>query len=244
LRGERAGWAILFAVLLTGMHLVTARTGLLGFYGAFAVGMLIWLIRQRRWRLGVGVMIMGMAVPLVAYQLSSAVQNKVAITIKDLRNYAEGGDLSHWSLGRRLAVYETSWHMIRKRPFRGWEASFLQTHLIQQYEQEQFRLAREWRLLDPHNQYLMMLLITGVGGLVVFLSMFVLPWLRLRPHSFGAFSMFLALQLSGFLVESILNRQIGIGLFCFFYLFLQGLRYDASGTRTPADTSICSSHAE
>ncbi|MBW1293913.1 hypothetical protein GBO31_00230 [Aquimarina litoralis] len=80
---------------------------------------------------------------------------------------------------------------------------------------------REWFLFikyNTHNQFLDFLLVSGILGLIIFVSFFVFAFWKNR-HSFFSVSLILSFLLIG-LVENYFHRQVGVYCFGVFLIFL------------------------
>ena len=79
-------------------------------------------------------------------------------------------------------------------------------------------------IYNPHNQFLDSLLSTGVVGLLLLLSLFVVPLVRLRQNPQRELLLaLLACTILTALFESIFERQMGMMFFLFFYGMTQQL---------------------
>ena len=74
-----------------------------------------------------------------------------------------------------------------------------------------------------------MLATHGLVGFLVFIALlyFVTIEVKRMPHNKYLMLCFIALFISGFLVESLLEREAGITLFLFFFFVIKNSAYDS-----------------
>jgi O-antigen ligase len=240
---RRGLWAALGLLTLV-LHIFAARTGLVAFYAAvmtWALG--TWwhqrraspshLSSPRRWLAG---LVLGVVlVPLVAYALVPSFRNRVVNTQQDITQYLTGRDISHWSIARRLAAWQTALAVWRTSPIWGVGLADAKAALLAQYPYQDFTLRAADRITDTHNQYLEYLLGLGLVGFGVFVVGLVLPYVRpragLKPD--WLFTRYTWVLCVGMLAESVLERQVGVSFGCAFWLLLHpALRADGPGPKS------------
>jgi O-antigen ligase len=120
------------------------------------------------------------------------------------------------STGGRIQSFEAGWKICKENWLIGVGIGDEQSALQKEFREQNFTYASHHKL-NCHNQFLQTWLATGIFGLFILIVLVLLP-LILNPSilSFG-FSVLLILNL---LVESMLERQIGLFFFTFFYLLL------------------------
>ncbi|MDW8015552.1 MAG: O-antigen ligase family protein [Bacteroidia bacterium] len=197
----------LYLVLLHGLAL---RTGLGALYGTAAIMILFWVLRYRQgwwWGLiGIGLLV-GMLIAFI--QWVPPLQRRWWSLREDLALYQQGRDLTHASVGRRLAALEASWRVFLKNPLFGVGIADNQVEVFAEISQLPYQWKKETYIL-PHNQFVEYAIGLGLIGVGVFIAFWVgalwggggigwVGWL-------GAW--FLIMQ-----VEAILERQIGVTAF-------------------------------
>jgi O-antigen ligase len=174
------------------------------------------------------------------YNLFPSIQNRIYNSIIDANQFYEGNDLSNWSLARRLAAWQTTWHVIMEKPILGVGAGAVKKALQLQYNKEPFIIKPENRVM-PHNQFLetwISLGLVGLANLILILYFFILyirnafnDKIRDVSNSYLRLSFFIAC-ISAMLVESILERQIGVSFFCYFALLLVSYEPESANNHT------------
>jgi O-antigen ligase len=215
-RGKRTGqrFVALFGLifLLTTLHVFTGRTGLFGGYAGMLLAAICWGVKYRRYRLiGLGLLAGAMA-PIAAYHVSPTLKERVDLTVRDVENYLKGGDLTHWSIGRRLATIELAWEAIEDRPLVGYGPSAVDDVLRQEFEEArpELRIHPDFILKSPHNQFLHTWIAFGMIGLAMLLVIVAAPMLGGAGSPYAWFMW--TLLTAAFVVESMMQRQIGVAL--------------------------------
>ena len=211
------------------LHVIGARTGLFGFYASSIVAVLWYIIKEKKYLVGlIAALLLGL-VFVSTYKLLPAWQNRVANTKEDLGREEEGKDINHYSISMRKAALKTAWKIYQNNPILGVGEGDLQDEMDRQYTADGSVLIKENRKL-PHNQFLQTLTTTGIAGLLILILIFLLPLTRMHTWKNILFLAFLVICFCSFQVESVLERQVGITFFCFFYLAMVGM-YPRADTR-------------
>ncbi len=216
---HRKIWLVCGILLLVFMHILASRTGIVAFYSATLIYIFAASLKAKRYT----ILIIGVCglvlLPIIGYQVSGSFKNKVANSVEDFNAVQSGQDINYKSLAMRIEAWKTSGRVIAKNPITGVGASRVDDHLQQQYRIDETVLYPENRV-GPHNQFIEMTLAHGiVGGLL--LLFIVLIWLINVKHSPAILAGAVVIIMS-FLLESFLERQQGILVFCLFlFSFIQ-----------------------
>jgi O-antigen ligase len=180
---SRIGWSI-FALLATinVLFMLQGRTGyliLLALGGWFA-----WctLARNRHsrslawgWRYGVAILAGVAALGLVAYHTSARLHDRVALVIAEYQAWTPGHGKDS-STGQRLDYYSSTIQIVRDHPFMGVGSGGFPEAFKQQVQGTDVLLTN-----NPHNEYLLIAVQTGLPGLALLLYLFYTQW-RYAPH--------------------------------------------------------------
>jgi O-antigen ligase len=175
---QRAGWAA-FAALgtINVLFMVQGRTGyliLLVLLGWFAWTSLARAMHRRGrawgWRQGVLLALAIAAAAVLAYHSSARLHDRVALVVSEYQAWQPGhGRLT--STGQRLDFYSSTLQIVREHPLLGvgtggFPAAFAR------------KIAGTDALAtnNPHNEYLMVAVQTGVAGLLLLLYLFLALW--------------------------------------------------------------------
>lgn len=190
------------------LFILQSRSGILGLM-LLAVGVLLLVfIKLRRYRLGVVLLSCFAVVVAVTVLTVPSSQRRLADTL--------GKVATHDQSDERYIISRASMNVVKANMPWGVGAGDRVDELVAEYQ----RMGAEkqyWRRYNPHNQFVDTLMTTGVLGLLVLLAIVILPTvecLQLKDYLFLAFLLIVSLSA---MFESILERQMGINFFCFFY---------------------------
>ncbi|MFN5324605.1 MAG: O-antigen ligase family protein [Bacteroidota bacterium] len=129
--------------------------------------------------------------------------------------YHRSGDPTGHSITQRLEYWKTGCQIFANNMLFGVGTGDLQISFDRQYEQNQTKLSKDWRL-RAHNQYISIAAAFGIFGLALFFIMLLWPVkeaVRIRDHLYLAF---LATALISMISEDTLETQAGVTFFAFF----------------------------
>lgn len=201
------------------MHLLAYRTGLVALYGALAVGVVQTLIVRRRVAVGLLMVVGLIATPVAAYYALPSVQRRVGQTFDDLDRFRSGQDINEYSLSQRLAAWHTAGTLVRQHWLLGVGQADVRQVMDEQYEQQNFGLRPENRIL-PHNQYLQYLLGGGVLAVALLLALLLLPVLAGPTRTDPFVRHLMAAVGFALLFDSVLEVQYGLNPFVLHYAVL------------------------
>ncbi len=210
------GAAGLLALLL---HLLAYRTGLLVLYTLLAITVLRLLVRQRRYVLGVALLLLLLTAPPLAYQTLPSIRQRVGNTRYDLNRFRTGQDINDYSLSQRLAAWSTALVLIPQHWGLGVAPADIPLEMTRQYTRRSFGLRPENYVL-LHNQYLFALLSLGLPGLSWLLITLFGPLRRRMFRASPDVVAFLLAMATTMLVDTPFSLGSGLHLFVFFYAFL------------------------
>jgi O-antigen ligase len=216
-KAQRPAMAFLAATQLILLHVIAARTGVAAFYAAGIIG-LIWLMIIRK-KILLGILLcscLGILF-LTAYAFLPAWHNRTINAREDLSHIDGGKDINYRSIAMRKEALKTAWKLHEKNPLLGVGTGDLEDEMNRQYEADNTPLLPENRKL-PHNQFIQELVTTGIIGLIILLAVFIVPFSQKRTWQNIFFPGFLVIAFTACQVESLLERQVGITFFTFFYL--------------------------
>jgi hypothetical protein len=215
-------WLWLFTIInLVGLHVLTARTGLVGFYFAcFFLGIIYILKYKIKIRyLVIGVTAIGF-LPIIAFYTLSGFHNRILNSWEDVKVIWNDKDVNYQSMGMRIEASKTAFDIVKRNPIMGIGLSNIKQAMSKQYEDNHSKLYIENRIL-PHNQFVIEAAIHGIIGLVVLLLFFISPFFTKLGQLSPLFLAFWALIFFACMFECLLDRQHGVilvSIFWFLYL--------------------------
>ncbi|REJ82327.1 MAG: hypothetical protein DWQ44_07840 [Bacteroidetes bacterium] len=152
---------------------------------------------------------------LVVYDRYSEVAPEITLEMenKTVQDGAVPAQVS--SLSSRLFIWPLSWRIIIENPLTGVGTGDIKDVLVSEYEKAGFTEGVE-KKLNPHNQFLHTGVILGFPGMIFLLILFIIfSWEYFERRNSLAI-LFNAIIFLNALTESVLERQAGVLLFCFF----------------------------
>lgn len=131
------------------------------------------------------------------------------------------------TLSQRVEYWKAAAEAIRKHPWTGWGTGDYLLAMAYGFDRIESRMEFE-PYMKPHNQYLSMLVIFGVGGLAWFLFAIFYPAIRLRGFAHLPFLAYFVTFMVSIFIDDTLETQAGITFFVYFYNFYLFLREDTA----------------
>jgi O-antigen ligase len=205
------------SVNLLNLHILSARTGLFGFYLSLFVmvsfyGVKVWETSKKKFLLG---LLLFLFLPVIFVFISPSLQNRIKNTNEDLQTITENLNPNDKSVAMRVEAWKTALTLLKNNPL-GIGLGNVEEQMQFQYEKNKTLLTEQNRK-NPHNQFLETALQMGIQGLFVFLVLLFL-YFRYYANSPIGFAI-LSLFIFSFLVESMLERQVSIASWVFFIPF-------------------------
>jgi O-antigen ligase len=198
------------------IHFLSVRTGILALYAALLMLGLGYAFAKKRYLMGIGVVLVVSAMPLLAYHFVPSVKAKIAYMIWDWQQYQKGEGDIYADAGRIYSLI-VGWEIVQESPIRGTKMGHLRP-TVQQKFAEQFPNASEIHM--PHNQFLYIAAGSGLLGLAVFLFAWLFPFFYKgnfrHPLMLGLY----AISFVAFMLEHSIENSIGVAFFIFFLMLL------------------------
>jgi O-antigen ligase len=233
--GKRLAWAA-FALLgaVNVLFMVQGRTGyliLMVLLGWFVWSSFARRMRQRGkdwgWRQEVLIVLAFVVLAIATYHLSSRLHERVEQVISDYQAWTpDHGKLT--STGQRLDFYSNTLHIVREHAWTGVGTGGFPAAFAQQIQGKDVMETN-----NPHNEYLMITVQTGVAGLALLLYLFYTQWRNapLLPTSFeqdAARGLVLAYMLNCALNSALMDHADGLFFAFMSAVLFAGLKRGAS----------------
>jgi O-antigen ligase len=205
-----AGYAFL-VYLVVYIHVLAAKTGLLGFYLVTAIAILR-IVPVRFKTLSTLAII---AVPLMSWFLLPSFQNRVKFVIWDFQNYSEGNYVEGLSDAPRILSYQAGKEIAELHPFSGVGSGDVLNETWKWYDVNAAFLKDYERLL-PSNELLMYGCAAGIPAALVCLIVLAIPFFIKGLRLNMLWVSFHLISFVGFMYEIGLEVQHGVFLYCFF----------------------------
>lgn len=201
------------------LHSIAARTGLLGFYFAIFILLIMWALKRRSFVVPTIVFVLVAALFTGLVRYVDPLQSRYQKSMEDINVYRNGGNINHYSISMRIEYWEKSFKVFLNHPILGTGKADVKQDMKTIFEEEQSVLIKSNRK-GPHNQYLQMLAGHGIVGFIVFTTILLIGiWMAVKKRDL-IYVFFLSLMLFSFFFESFLERQVGLYFFTFLMIYL------------------------
>jgi O-antigen ligase len=161
---------VMTVFLFIGMHIISVRSGLLALYICLFVKSLLFLVKYKKYGLGFSGLGLIIFLPLLAYSTIPSLQNRINYAIWDLSHYAKDESFQK-SDSERIISLQMAWQVVKEHPILGVGSGDLM-HSIEEKYAVQYP---DFKVKEPHNNFLFVWLSTGLLGLMAFLFSFLYP---------------------------------------------------------------------
>ncbi|MDI1233717.1 MAG: O-antigen ligase family protein [bacterium] len=210
------------------IHILSARTGLLGLYAGIAIFCISLLatmpFKTTRWLL-----LAIFVVPVLMVLFSSSLKNRIVNTYADLRVVVENKDANDYSFAMRVKAWQNAVSVIKEHPMLGVGLGDAELILFNNFQKVDHKLAPENRK-NPHFQFLETAVQSGLICAFLFLLIAVLGCLKSNGRRNFVLIGFIALLYTASCFESILESQSNVIPFVFFIAI--GLAFPPKGIET------------
>ncbi|MBC7425794.1 MAG: O-antigen ligase family protein, partial [Bacteroidia bacterium] len=135
------------------MHILSARTGLIALYAAVFTGMMMFVFKSKKTKIGIIAIGLFIVVPVAAYFLSGSLRNRVENTYRDLEVVIQKKDANEHSFAMRVDAWLTASDIIKQHPVAGVGIGDGGTEMQKQYVKNNSRLS-VYNRKNPHNQFI------------------------------------------------------------------------------------------
>ena len=218
--GSHFFFYFVFGGLFIALHVLSARTGLLGFWsGIFAI------IFQRGKKIPFKYILMGL-VALSSMFFIPSIKNRLVNTYEDLNAVTQNKDLNHKSFGQRWEAWKAIIHAGQETPWLGVGQCNIERKMQQSFDELKSNLDDENRI-SPHNQYLQWFIEIGIVGMLMWITCFSVffIWMRRNGVSEQLWSVVMALILS-MNFESLMERQSGVMIIIVSLLLISSMKLE------------------
>jgi len=201
------------------MHVLSVRTGLVLSYVGIAMVLGWYILKEKKFLVGIGIMMMIVALPFIAFKTIEPFKRKVNYMYWDFAKYKQG-DGKHYNDSERLMSYDIAIDLIKEKPFVGHGVGDLRPIMIEKHN-EKFGIKEKY--IYPHNQYLYVLTTMGFLGAFLFFGGLLSPLLFAEERNIYLVILFVLMLLS-FMVENTVQRALIIAFYLYFILLNLSLR--------------------
>lgn len=222
--------AFCLVLLFASSFLLASRTLMIILYVATLVFLLYYVVARKKYLEGLSLfMALGLGLFLATRFFPSTFNRFRELAYAEYR-YENNGPESHYNMevtadqwngaNLRKALWQCGWDCFRQSPLTGVTLGDKKTRLMSVYEQRKFQFALRTER-NVHNNYLDILLGTGLVGLILFLvSWLLIPaWMLRKEKDWLALLMLCTLSIA-MVTENYFDRSLGGMIVGFFVPFL------------------------
>lgn len=203
---------LFFAIYL---HILSARTGLLSFY-FFLILTVFYLLFTRNKKWGIGLSVLMIVMPLLAWFLFPTFQNRIRYNLYDLSNIKENKYVPGANDGNRVLSLRAGWNVLQKHPFGVGGDVVNETY---KWYDQNIPHMQESEKLFPSSEPLMYAGFAGWAGLVLFFGIMLLPFFQnVKTNYFYWFVLNFVMAFS-LLFDIGLEAQFGVFIYAFIVLW-------------------------
>lgn len=205
----------IIAILLTAvLHVLAVRTGLAAFYGGLIIAVIAYIIQSKRYVIGGGAILGILIVCIIAVQTIPTLKKKLHYTTYSLEKIlAKGERIDNLSDSYRVASISAGIHIGNQSPLIGRGIGDIK-HLTKSYIEKNYP-SLGGNIFTPQSQYIITYAGLGLLGILALLFLNIYP-IHLGRSSFFTSAIFGAL-FTVFIVEQIMETQLGISIAMWFY---------------------------
>ena len=169
--------AALFLALF--VHILAVRTGILSMYGGILVMLVLLMIKEGRWRLGLTSAAIVVVLIFIAFNAFPSLSNKIGYVMYDLDMMRKHGALANYSDNIRITSLQHGLELFSQQPITGVGIGDLESEVSKQYQKHtpDFPLEHHY---PPINQYLFVLTAFGLAGASVYFFSLLYPLFTTR----------------------------------------------------------------
>ena len=194
--------------MITSLHILSARTGLLAFYAGVGIlissNLKIYPTKTKFLAMGASIILV-----ILLAQVPS-LKNRIKNSADDFNTVINGTDVNNKSFGQRWVAWTASANSIKKQPLKGYGIRNVKQTINSNYTVKHNAVIDEENKVMPHNVFLESSVQSGVliGFIYLAFQILGLIW-ALRNRRILLASILCALLAAG-LFETITQRQSGV----------------------------------
>jgi O-antigen ligase len=200
------------------LHLLSVRSGLLGFYLSAAYFILYFAFIKKKWKHALVALLATVMICSIAFIVSPTIKMKLGYMKFDLKEYMHG-NINGRSDAGRLMSQKISWDVVQKNIFIGVGMGDVEDEVKKEYQVQHPEIEQSQRF-EPHNEFLFIAVGIGILGLILFFTPIFSLFFVSNNYRKWLLGCGYIILLSSFFTEATLEMQIGVALFLFVILMM------------------------
>ncbi len=218
---ERKLLLVVTAFLVVFLHVLAVRSGILALYGVLVYFVVRYMVKRRKYRLGVVLFSVFIISSVLAFQNIPTLKSKINYTLYSVQLFLRNDNIRELSDSRRLGSIQAGLEMGKTHLWTGVGVGDIRDD-TNEYLREHYPGLVDLGLM-PHNQYIFVFAATGIFGLLWFVAATTWPLFYQGAQNNRLIVAFHIIIFSSFLVEHTIETQLGTA---FYVLFLTlGIRH-------------------
>ncbi|NJN77162.1 MAG: O-antigen ligase family protein [Saprospiraceae bacterium] len=205
-------WACIFFLFIW-IHILSVRSGIVVLYVTLFLSSLQYVVKTKRYLLGLSVVLLILAAPFLAYTFVPSFKNRIDYAIYDFKNSQEG-ETKNFSDGERMVSLQIGMEIGNENPWFGIGIGNLDNEVKRIYTEKY----PDFIVKRPHNQLLFFYAAIGIIGTIAFLLFFLYPLFYQKNYKDELFLAFYVIIFLSFMVEATIGNAIGTAFYIFFLL--------------------------
>jgi O-antigen ligase len=209
--------AVIAFFLIVFLHILAVRTGLISLY-IMMVGTALWLaFKKMKWIYAVGLVLLIMVLPFIAYKTAPTFQNRVKYISYDFDYFIAGNYWPSSNDATRVASLRAGWKVMNSAPIRGVGAGDVLAQTKKYYEVEYPGMVEPDKII-PSSEWMIYGAATGWPGFLLFSLVMVIPFLVSSKNKL-VWWLLNATAAFSFIFDIGLEVQFGVFLYGFTILY-------------------------
>lgn len=209
--------AIVFQVVY--LHLLAAKTGLVGLYAGIGIYILYTLFIRKKWRMALVIVATGMAMAATCYLALPTLRNRIQYVVYDLSNYAKGNTLPGYTDASRLWSMKAGYQLTLQHPLQGVGFGDMRS-AVDQWHTVHHPESPDYERFLPANEWLVYGTGSGIPGSICFtIGFLALLYFTTRRNILSVILSVTAIL--PFLFDDTLEGQTGVIVLAFIAFFGQ-----------------------
>jgi len=201
------------------LHILASKTGLVCLYGAALIYLLYVIIVQKKWKAGLGVVVIASAVFMLFYNTMPTLRNRIQYVVYDFSNYSKGNLMPGYNDAARWLSIKAGYAITTQHPLTGVGFGDMFA-AVDQWHQQNHPNSLAYERFLPANEWLVYGTGSGFPGMACFAAGFFL--LLYATTQKKILSILLSvISIVPFLIDDTLEGQYGTVLLAFIVFFVQ-----------------------
>lgn len=215
----RLGISAAIVFLVVYLHLLAAKTGLVGLYTGVGIYVLYTVFIRKQWKTALAIVATGSAMAAICYLTLPTLRNRIQYVVYDLSNYAKGNTLPGYTDASRLWSMKAGYQLTLQHPLQGVGFGDMRS-AVDQWHTVHHPGSPDYERFLPANEWLVYGTGSGIPGSICFtIGFLALLYFTTRRNILSVILSVTAIL--PFLFDDTLEGQTGVIVLAFIAFFGQ-----------------------